>query len=551
MRPALQRNSTSHFPSKETVANDPKKQPQSWNSLSSYILLVVSILAVLPVWIPTYPPMSDLPQHAAQVALLRELQNPSFAYASFFRLNWFTPYLFGYLLIYTFAPLVGIVAACKLAVSLYIAGFPLSTGLLLRSVDVDVFWAILCIPGAYGFAYQWGFLNFLIAAPVGILFLWLVLRLSSTPWVLTSVLLAGSAIALFFCHALICAFFGACAVFCLLAGKQPFKATLLRILPLSLVLPVAALWMRRTLSNPVARKPVIWDLNWHRTVEAYYGSLSQELHLTGANWGRLTGFFPRLFGTTPSWGYVLVGIVLFVLPLCAGLRPSRQSMRWMPFLLCVAVLLWCPHAVFGTEFVYQRFTMFIVPLFLFLLDEPSISPKTATSSRIVALILVAGLIASASVRAIKFSRQTRGFQEALRQMQPGQRVLSLAFDHGDSVSIAPTFLHFPQWYAAQKHGVVDPSAAMMHPELVVYRQGETPEAVLWDFEWDPEEFDWDDYSGEQYRYFVVRSEMDEGPILFSKASCTVSLRFHRDNWWLYERAADCPTSTASVTRSSR
>ncbi len=195
--------------------------------------------------------------------------------------------------------------------------------------------------------------------------------------------------------------------------------------------------------------------------------------------------------------------------------------------------------------------MFIVPLFLFLLDEPSISPKTATSSRIVALILVAGLIASASVRAIKFSRQTRGFQEALRQMQPGQRVLSLAFDHGDNVSIAPTFLHFPQWYAAQKHGVVDPSAAMMHPELVVYRQGETPEAVLWDFEWDPEEFDWDDYSGEQYRYFVVRSEMDEGPILFSKASCTVTLRFHRDNWWLYERAADCPTSTASVTRSSR
>lgn len=548
----MSKNISSGFATWGNTARSAEKSRLPWSRASIWILLATSVLAVLPVWIPAYPPMADLPQHAAQIALLRDLQNPHFAYAALFRLNWFTPYLFGYLLIYVLTPLFGIVAACKLAVSLFVVGLPLSTALLLRSVDIDVFWAILCIPCAYGFAYQWGFLNFLIAAPLGIVFLWLVMRSSTTPTLRTAALFSGSAIGLFFCHALICAFFGICAVVCVVAETRSLKTTVMRVLPLTAVLPIALLWVRRTLSNPAARRPITWDLNWHNTVESYYASLNQELHLPYAGWGRISGFFPRLLGVVPSWPYVFMGATLFLLPFCAGMRPNKRPATWVPFLLCVVVLLWCPHAVFGTEFVYQRFTMFIVPLFLLLLRETPVSPKIALAVRSMALVLVVALIGSAAQRAAAFSRETRGFQEALSLMQPGQRVLSLAFDHEDRVSIAPTFLHFPSWYAAQKQGVVDPSAAMMHPELVVYGEGETPEAVLWDFEWDPEEFNWSDYSGEQYRYFVVRSKVDVGPALFSQASCSVSLRLHQEEWWLYERAAVCPAvSQPSATTPSQ
>lgn len=483
--------------------------------------------------------MADLPQHAAQVAMLRELRNPNFAYAALFHLNWFTPYLFGYMLIYTLAPLFGIVAACKLAVSLYVVGIPLSTALLLSYADIDVFWAILSIPTIYGFTYQWGFLNFLIAAPVGILFLWFVLRSSANMRARTAVCFAAAAIGLFFCHALICAFFGMCAVLCLLAEAKSFRPALKRILPLAAVLPVAALWMDRTFANPVTHRPIVWDLNWHDTVETYYASLSRELHFPSANWGRITGFFPRLLGEVPSWRCILIGAVLFVLPFCAGMRLSRKPSRWAPFLLCIAVLLWCPHAVFGTDYVYQRFTMFAIPLFLFVLRESPVSPQRTNIMRTISLALIATLIASASIKAVIFSRQTEGFTPALAHMQPGQRVLYLAFDHEDGVSIAPTFLHFPQWYAARKHGIVDPSAAMMHPELVVFRPGKVPPAVLWDFEWAPEQFNWDDYSGELYRYFVVRSKTGMGPSLFAQAPCRVTLRFHQQEWWLYESAPDC------------
>jgi hypothetical protein len=490
--------------------------------------------------------MADLPQHAAQVALLRDLSNPQFPYSALFRLNWFTPYLLGYLLIYTLTPLLGIVAACKLVVSLFVAGLPLSTALLLRSADVDVFWAVLCIPGAYGFAYQWGFLNFLIAAPLGMVFLWLAMRPSTARNLRAAVLLAGSTIALFFCHALICAFFGTCAALCLIIDARSIKAGILRVLPLTVVLPIAIVWVRRTLSNPAARRPTIWDLNWHNTVEPYYSSLSQEMNFADVGWGRITGLFPRLFGVAPSWQYVIIGAALFLLPFWAGMRLDKRLTHWAPFLVCVAVLLWCPHAIFGTEFVYQRFTVFIVPLFLFLLSGPCVRTKTAFAFRSITLALVVASIASAAHRSIAFSRQTSGFQQTLSRMQPGQRVLSLAFDHGDRVSIAPTFLHFPQWYTAQKQGIVDPSAAMMHPELVVYRPVQTPAAVLWDFEWDPEEFNWDEYSGPQYRYFVVRSGEDVGEALFSQATCSVKLNFHQDEWWLYERAGGCQAAEKTV-----
>lgn len=530
---------------------DSKKLSWSAGRGSFWVLLGASLLGVVPVWISAYPPMADLPQHAAQVALMRGLHNPSFAYGSLFRLNWFTPYLLGYSLIYVLAFVFGILTACKIVISLFVVGFPLAAGLLLGSVAMDEFWAILCIPGVYGFAYQWGFLNFLITLPLGLLFLWFVLRhCEAWDW-RGALVLAGSALALFFCHALICAFFCGCAAICLLATARTLETAAKRMLPLAAVLPVALLWMRRTVSDPDTHKAMIWDLSWRYTVEPYYASLTEEPHNFAAGWGRATGLFPRLLGLSPSWQHALLGIALFLLPLCAGMRLHHRLTLWSPFLLCVAVLLFCPHAVFGTDYVYQRFTIFLVPFYLLLLRRSDLPRGRDIVVRCAALALVAVLIGLAARRASVFSRETAGFQDALSHMQPGQRVLSLAFDHEDGVSIAPTFLHFPEWYAAQKQGMVDPSAAMMFPELVVYRKGDAPKAVLWDFEWSPEEFDWDDFSGWQYRYFVVRSPEDLSPKLFAQATCVVRQISHQGEWRLYENAAGCAPAGRAVTAPSR
>src|SRR5262249_12558452 len=143
-------------------------RPVPRRSRELFMLVAASLLATIPVWIPTFPPMTDLPQHGAQIALLREMLQPGFAFASYFSLNWFTPYLFGYLLVYVLVPIPGMVAACKLVISLALMALPLSTALVMTETGTDRRWALLAIPAMYGFSYQWGFLNFLVAAPIGL-----------------------------------------------------------------------------------------------------------------------------------------------------------------------------------------------------------------------------------------------------------------------------------------------------------------------------------------------------------------------------------------------
>jgi len=510
------------------------------NSVSRWILLAASLAAVLPVWIAPYPPMTDLPQHAAQIALLHQLRNPPFAYAGMFRINWFTPYLFGYLLIYVLTPLFGIAASCKLAISFFLAGFPLATGLLISSVELDPFWAILSIPCAYGFAYQWGLLNFLIAAPFGICFLWFVMRGSQRFSLFAAIGFAISAIVLFFCHALICALFGLCAVLYILGTQQSLKAATLRLLPLSAVVPIALLWLHKARANSSAQDPIFGDWNWLTTEEQYYQSLSQELHFHLPYWGRLPGFTSNLLGLFPSWFHLAIAVTLFALPLCAGYRIHDRWVRRLPIVLCLAILLFCPSKVLGTDYIYQRFTMFAVPLYLLALRPPSGFTTRSVAIKSAAILMVAGLVTAAVARAVTFRREAQGFQDALALMVPGQRALSLVFDHGDGVSIAPTFLHFPCWYTAEGHGLVDPSAAVFLPELVLYRPGAAPQAVLVDFEWDPSEFNWQEYSAGQYRYFIVRSQEDLTATLFSSVPCPVDLLLHQEKWWLYQRGAACP-----------
>jgi hypothetical protein len=120
--------------------------------------------------------MVDLPQHAAQISLLRNLHDPAFRFAGLFRVNWFTPYLLGYLVVYVLAPLCGIVTACKLVTAAALIGLPVTTALLMRETGADSYWALLTIPAMYGFSYTWGFFNFLVAIPIGLVFLILVIR---------------------------------------------------------------------------------------------------------------------------------------------------------------------------------------------------------------------------------------------------------------------------------------------------------------------------------------------------------------------------------------
>src|SRR5689334_1021209 len=61
---------------------------------------VVLVLSAAPLWFGQYLPAVDLAQHAAQVAALKQVLAGNEMFTSLFEINWFTPYLLGYLLLY-------------------------------------------------------------------------------------------------------------------------------------------------------------------------------------------------------------------------------------------------------------------------------------------------------------------------------------------------------------------------------------------------------------------------------------------------------------------
>lgn len=325
----------------ETILENPPAAAHAWKANSSpaasstqkheiLLLLIASVIATIPVWLPTFPAMVDLPLHASQVALLRNLHDPGFPFAGLFWVNWFTPYLFGYVLVYGLTPLFGIVTACKIVVALSVAALPVATAVLMRETGADCYWALLTLPAMYGFSYNWGFLNFLVATPIGLLFLAFFMRHIRKPTVRSAAGVALLSIVLFFSHALIYLFFGFIACVYALLETGSLRKAVVTVSPIAAALPLTVLWYLRTKSDPAAQDPVFWDLNWITTLDP---------HTWG---GRVTGFFPRLLGVWPPVLCLVLGVALFVLPFLAGVRLTKRPAVWAPLVICFATILLAP-----------------------------------------------------------------------------------------------------------------------------------------------------------------------------------------------------------------
>jgi hypothetical protein len=506
------------------------------------IVAAASVLATAPVWIPAFPPMTDLPQHAAQIAMLRAVRDPSFAYASLFTVNWFTPYLFGYLLVYALVPILGMVMALKAVIAVALAALPVSTALVMGETGTDQRLALLAIPAMYGFSYHWGFLNFIVGAPVAMVFVWLTLCHARRPTAAGAVALAAAIVLLFFCHALLCVFFGAIAGCMLLVGARTWRDACLRVLPLASVVPIVLLWTRTSRVESAATALTRWDLSWLTSDDPYYNSLASWTSAGGAGWGRLTGFLPRVLGALPGPATTAAGLVIILLPWMLGYRLTRRRATWVPILFCVAVLAVVPGTLFGVAFIYQRFAAFALPLYLIVFERTS--PK-ARWSWLACGATAAAWTAFVVVNVLRFQAAASGFDEILARMQPGQRVLSFAFERDSPGTIAPPFLHFPAWYAGLKGGIVDPSGAATLAVPVVYRRDRIPAARPLGFEWTPLSLDWRAFHGEQYRYFVARAALDMAPTMFRKAPCTIRLVQHVNHWWLYEADQRCTAAAGA------
>jgi hypothetical protein len=491
----------------------PARRTHTLSLDNARLFWVMLLLSVVPIWFGPYLPAVDLAQHAGQVTALREVLAGNPLFTSLFEPNWFTPYLLAYALLYVFSAVLPITVATQLLVTLAVIALPLSTGALLRSAGADERWKWLAIPASYSFAFYWGFLTFMVAVPLGLLFLVQTWGFVRNPTLRNGLLVAAASITLFFCHLLVlltCSLFALGIVFG--TRYRNLKQLVLQSLPYAAPLPLMALWARVTVTHDSIA----------RGTGVVVPSVQQKLAQFLAQPAGLEYFGVIL---TP---FITLSVAL--LPILGGARFSRRPERWLPFVLAIVVFVALPSGAFHTGFLYERMGIFVVPLWLMAWDA---GPKRRAPADWLAMGVVMLWLASNIGRFAAFAGETHSFQRVIAAASPGKRMGTLMNNDSSRLFLPPVYVHFHAWYQATHRGVVDFNFAEFFPQIVRYRKDAPPridEYVATDIG----NFDWQRNGGDRYDYFLVKSNADMGASLFSGHTEHLKLIAHEASWWLYQ-----------------
>lgn len=476
------------------------------------LFLIGLAFAIAPIWLATYPPLVDMPQHAGQIAALQRLLADDPRFTALFQVNWFTPYLLGYLLLYGLATVLPMLVAAKLLLSAAVVALPLATRALLRNAGGDPELAWLAIPASFSFAFYWGFLSYLVAVPIGLLFVIAAVRYARRPGLPAAAGIALFSLFLFFCHVLVLLIASALAL-SVLAGEHhraPRRLVTLS-LPFAAPLPLIWLWSRITHEQEaqVQSAPVVYG----DFVERLLGFAIQPSGLDGV-------LLPLS---------IVITAVIVAYPLVNGMRLTRQPARWLPLLAALALYFGAPSFAQGTGFLYHRTGVFLVPMWLLVWDR---NPGGVRRLQWLPLALVAIWASINIVRFTVYDRETRAFSRVVAEMAPAGNAVYMVFQRGSSHFRAPMYLHFGAWYQALHQGIVDFNFAYFHPQMVRYRPGrQSP--IGEQFAWSPQLFDWTAHGGASYDYFLIHAPLDASQYVFKDAADAVELVAQDGRWWLY------------------
>lgn len=475
------------------------------------LFFAIVALSVVPLWIGRYLPMVDMPQHAAQIAALREILSGNQLFTQLFEINWFTPYLLGYLLLAALATVLPITIAAQLIVSASVVALPLLTGQLLRAAGADERWRWLAIPCSFSFAFYWGFLNFLVAAPLALLFLIQTIRFVDAPTLRRGVMVALFAIFLFFSHVIVLGFASLAALgYVLGRSYRDGKRLVLLALPYTAPLPLIAVWLSLAYDNaPAVRNdPVIYGRFMERVWQLLLQPAGHE---------------------APTLITLLVTVTILALPLLAGSTFSRRPERWLPFALGLLVFMASPRYVLATAYFFQRLGIFLVPLWLMAWDPPTrVARRVDWAAPVIVLLWSFTNIG----RFAAFARETETFREVLAAAEPGRTVASMVYDRSSPFFAGPVYLHFPLWYQATQRGIVDFNFGDFYSMMVRYKSSAGPRMTDL-LGWYPTEFSWEANGGARYDYFVVKSPVDVSNAIFKEKRGAVDLVARSGWWWLY------------------
>jgi hypothetical protein len=447
-------------------------------------------LVSLPFLAVQFPPVTDLPQHVAQIRLFLEaLGRPEGPYV----IQWFTPYGLVYLVLgaswLLFAP-EGAGRLGMLGIAVLSVG---ATHLLAAKRQRSPAAATLASILFFSHVVYWGFYPFALGWPVFVL--WFLL--TSDPRArdvrpVDLLLLPGCAMLLYLSHAL----WFALGLLWLLVSSLSLRLSprplLLRLAAVTPVLVLAGLAYRH-LAARVVPHPAVWGSRGLARISAAW--------LTDAALGGVEG---------PLEPIVLSAIAGFIL---LGLWQSRRSARKLIDLQCLvaAALLFTltlvlPHKYQNTILFAERWMPSALVLALLGTPPPRLSQGL---QRAASVCLLAAFCASTLVVWRAFEQTSlAGLPETLRALPVSQRVMGLAFIRSSSLVKPSPFVQTFAYAQAFKGGDLNFSFAEFPHAFVAFKELRLPP---WTpaLEWFPQTVQASDFAHFDYAIVGGRSDVHD------------------------------------------
>ena len=449
------------------------KVPDAWCFYVCYAILLPFFLA--PLFATRLLPGLDLPFHIAAADMLSKVGHADSPYAPYYQGGLrIAPYAAHFVALIALGKVMGLLAAHKLIIVLYVAGLPLALAALLAACRRSRIPALLAFPLAYNLTLHYGFISFALSLPVVIWLLAEMTKLAHSEqrrsfiarWLIT----AAVATLLFLCH-LQNFLYGVCAALAFAAlAAAPIRRKLLAVTALAPAFAGLAYWHLG--SPPVSGQAKLtlalaWKfLKSHRRDDLGNGKVLDDL------WHRILlvpSHAMRAFVDEINVPACRGLFLIMVAYLCIGLlawrtadappeaRPARQRrMRLAGFIAFAGALtayLALPHHLQELELMtfFPRFSVLVLLMFLLLVPAGLLRLRGALCLALPVPALVFGVLYGRQLylhyRA--YGAEVAGFVEVAEKTPPGGKALGLIFDRRSRVmQVESALIGLPGFYPA-------------------------------------------------------------------------------------------------------
>lgn len=446
------------------------------------LAVLTTISTALFMWGPA-PPMQDLGHHAAVTAVVAGYNKAGSLYPALY--HPLDPLGVNSLL-YTVSGYLGRVLppafAFRASIASYHALTPLATLYTLRVFGRSPWAAVASIPVLYNLSYVFGFVNFLVAAPLSIASIGALHRLLREPtwgrFARTALLIFLLALAHVHVFAWTGVLLGALALAHVIAaigpsltvrrGPGPLKTAAFSALVVTPAMAIFARWYLRILRGPAPDEYVIYHAE-KPTAESYKTSLkpiAQSL--------RDLGDFTSLTTTDDDARLLVFLLACAVVALVLRLRAGRVR-HWPVLELCAIVTglsyFFIPEHYGGQAVIASRqigFALWFAPVFF--------DPPPAKGTRVPRLVVVGLTVWLAVFRLATWSEGLRGFwketaglEAVLRAAPKNKRLQYNNMEPGSRYFRLGTFRHVEKLYMLYGFGQCDDNPALGTMSAIRYR----------------------------------------------------------------------------------